>query len=93
MTSELDRTLNRILEWIREEAASPEIVIEADTNLLAGELLDSMGFIQLISFIEDEFDVCLDSGLLIPANFETPGRIAGLVRRHAAAGNEGGVPS
>ncbi len=84
MASKADRRLEQIVDWIREESGKTVTEIDVDTNLFTADLMDSMGFIQLVAFLEDEYDVLLDSGLLIPANFETPRRIAELVHRQLA---------
>lgn len=40
-----------------------------------------MDLLRLVSFLEETFDFTLDSDSLVRENFETPERIAALVRR------------
>ena len=57
--------------------------IDARSSLFELGLLDSLGFVQLITFIEREFDVRLDDDDLTRENFETLDAIAALVARRA----------
>lgn len=48
-------------------------------------LIDSAGFVMLVSFLEDRFGIILDGDDLVPENFDTVDRMAALVeRKHAA---------
>ena len=42
-----------------------------DESLLARGIIDSMGFIQLVQFIEKEFNIKVKDEEMIPENFET----------------------
>jgi acyl carrier protein len=68
-----------IIRWLttrQAEMNGAEIKINADTDLLAGGLLDSLDFLHLITFIEDEYSVQIPVELLAPENFATA-RVAG----------------
>jgi acyl carrier protein len=51
-----------------------------DTPLLAG-VIDSLGLMQLISFIEEEFDVAIDDAEVTASNFRTVGDIEKLIEQ------------
>jgi acyl carrier protein len=51
-----------------------------DTPLLAG-VIDSLGLMQLISFIEEEFDVAIDDSEVTASNFRTVADIERLVEQ------------
>jgi len=51
-----------------------------DTPLLAG-VIDSLGLMQLISFIEEEFDVAIDDAEVTASNFRTVGDIQRLIEQ------------
>jgi len=51
-----------------------------DTPLLAG-VIDSLGLMQLISFIEEEFDVAIDDAEVTASNFRTVGDIERLIEQ------------
>ncbi len=55
--------------------------LPADAKLLGKGLMDSMQMLQLIQFIEDEFEVAIEDTDLVMDNFETIGRIVTFVQR------------
>lgn len=69
----------KIIAWVvrrQAELTGEKIEINAETDLLAGGLLDSLDFLHLITFIEDEYKLRIPVNLLAPENFATP-RAAG----------------
>lgn len=71
---------NKIKEYIVETAyVSPEEVKDESLIFIEG-LLDSMGFIMLISFIEETFDVKAKDSELLEDNFESVNAIAQFVK-------------
>lgn len=57
--------------------------LNADSPLLTTGLLDSLGIVKLLSFIEDEFDAEIDDADFDPENFETLGSITKLISSQA----------
>lgn len=53
--------------------------VDDDYPLLEKQVVDSLGMITLISLLEDEFDVEIEDGDVVPGNFRTIRDIAGLV--------------
>jgi acyl carrier protein len=53
--------------------------VDKDYPLLENKVLDSLGMITLISLLEEEFDIKIDDGEVVPSNFRTIGDIARLV--------------
>jgi acyl carrier protein len=53
--------------------------VDESYPLLEKQVVDSLGMITLISLLEDEFDVEIDDGDVVPGNFRTIGQIAALV--------------
>ena len=49
--------------------------------LLESGILDSMGVLDLVSFVEQEFSIVVSDDELMPENFETIDRIAAFVER------------
>ena len=56
-----------------------------DTPLLAG-VIDSLGLMQLISFIEEEFEVAIDDAEVTATNFRTVGDIQRLIEQKVQVG-------
>ena len=53
--------------------------VDEDYPLLEKQVVDSLGMITLISLLEEEFDLKIDDGEVVPNNFRTIGQIARLV--------------
>ena len=56
-----------------------------DTPLLERGILDSLGILNLVSFIEDEWGVTVEDEELIPEHFGSISRIAQLIETKAPA--------
>lgn len=75
----------RIREFVVGEfAPDGDIDLDAGTNLLEEEVVDSLGIFTLISFIESEFAVSIETDEVTLENFETLSRIAKLVESKIA---------
>lgn len=46
-----------IQTWVRERRNDPSVVMTEETDLYKSGLLDSLGIIELIESLEDEFDL------------------------------------
>jgi acyl carrier protein len=57
-----------------------------DDTALLGSVMDSLGLMQLIAFLEEEFDVEIDDGDVTVNNFRTVGDIERLVTAKAEVG-------
>ena len=58
----------------------------ADDTALLGSVMDSLGLMQLIAFLEEEFEVEIDDGDVTVDNFRTVGDIERLVTAKAEVG-------
>ena len=83
--------MSEISDRIRDFIAS-ELMFEDssaslsdETPLLAG-VIDSLGLMQLISFIEDEFAVAIDDAEVTATNFRTVGDIQRLIEQKVQVG-------
>ena len=57
------------------------VEIADDASFIKGHILDSTGFIELILFIEESFDVKVDDAEMLPENFDSLLNIEGYVGR------------
>ena len=55
--------------------------VNNDTLIFAQGIMDSMGFISIIGFIEDNFSIAIADNELLEANFESINAIADFVIR------------
>ena len=59
-------------------------VVTDDTTLIGG-VMDSLGLMQLVAYIQDQFDVTFDEDEILPENFRTVATVELLVERKIAA--------
>jgi len=73
--------LEKIIDWVRsgKDELNQEIEITGDTELLRSGLIDSLDLLQLVAYIEEEFDLKLPPEALTPDNFSTPESVSTLV--------------
>lgn len=45
--------------------------LKPDDSLLDGNLMDSMGILEIVDFVESEFGITVDGEDLLPDNFQT----------------------
>jgi acyl carrier protein len=74
---------DRIRHFIEEELDLQGIGLEDDTPLLNG-ILDSLGLMQLVAFIEEEFELTLDFADVTIQHFRTLGDLEQLVDQKLA---------
>ncbi len=67
------RTVHVIERFIMDELVSQDgrRTIGPDESLFGIGALDSLGFLRLIAFIEEQIGVTVDDGEVIPDNFQT----------------------
>lgn len=61
--------MERLIELLQE--IKEDIDFENETALIDDELLDSFDILQLISAIDDEFEVSIPAAMIIPDNFNS----------------------
>jgi len=70
-----------IRQFIIETTYTPADKIKNDTLIFVQGIFDSMGFISLINFIEEKFDIRADDSELLEENFESINAISNFVKR------------
>jgi acyl carrier protein len=68
-----------IREYLTTELVSDAPAIADDTPLLKTELIDSMGVLTLVGFLEDEYGITIAADDVSAENFETLVSITALV--------------
>lgn len=78
----MNEVTDEIIEWVKENAAKDKrgMEINAGTSFLANNILDSLGFLGLVSFIEERFGVKIDEDDMLPEHFESAESVANLVK-------------
>lgn len=80
--------VSKVIDWTNKNCLKdkPDFVVTEDTPLLENNLMDSMDFLSLVTFLEEEHNIKIDTDDMTPDNFETPRAVAALVaKRHPAA--------
>ncbi len=74
-------TAAAIKDYIRREflGGSSEVELGDDRPLLRDEILDSLGVLMLVGFLEDHLGVAIDPEEVTVANFQTVASIVRLV--------------
>lgn len=80
-----DETRQRIKAFVEKQfplARTRQVAM--DYPLLENGIVDSMGVLDLVSFLEAEYHITIDDEDLVPEHFQTIGRLADFV--HAKLG-------
>jgi acyl carrier protein len=73
---------SRVRTFINEEILHGEDgVVATDQSPLLDGTLDSVGLMQLVAFLEEEFDIEIDDAEIVPEHFSSVTSIETLVRR------------
>ena len=75
------RFVTAMLGWLNDEIAPEGTVIEADTQLFATRLLDSLRVLELIAFTEQTIGATIPDSQIRMDNFQTVARIASVFLR------------
>lgn len=71
----------RIFEFINNNSHADINIVNAQTMLFQEGIFDSMGFILLIDFLEEEFGIIAGDNDLIEENFESITAIVNFIQR------------
>ena len=71
---------DRIRDFIKQEILfeNTDATLENDTPLLSG-IMDSLGLMQLVAYLEEEFDIEVDDADMTAEHFRTVSEIEALV--------------
>jgi len=72
-----------ISTYFRSEfsAALTGVKLNDDTELIESGIVDSLGIMKLLQYLEDSFSVRIADDELRPENFATPGTIVSLIEK------------
>jgi acyl carrier protein len=78
----MTETERSIVQFIAELASGETVAIDSDTRLIELGIVDSMGLVRLIQFVEQQFGVVIPDADVTPDLFETPAALAAYVAGH-----------
>ena len=74
----------RLLKMINAQVSlDPSVEIVADTDLLLTGLVDSLGVVQIVGWIEDELGIEVDPLDVVLENFQTVERMVAYIDRQS----------
>jgi acyl carrier protein len=81
-----------VRRFIRHQfSLGSQATLSDDTSLLQSGLIDSAGTLELIIFLESEFDISVNEQEVVPENLDTIDRIASFVERKRSASKQEGA--
>lgn len=83
----MDETTAKIKQFIVDEFM-PDVPVEDlddDFDLLTGGVVDSLGLLKVVAWLEDEFDIGVDDSELGPDSFRTVAAIKAYVDQARSA--------
>ncbi len=76
-TSSIEHRIHAFL--LEKFPLARKVGVDKDTALLERGILDSLGILDVVSFLETEFSMAINDDELVPENFQTPGALSGFV--------------
>ena len=70
-----------VREFISKELARELGTVENDDSLLEAGVIDSLGVLSLVSFIEQRYRIVVTEDEMMPENFDSIEAIAGFIAR------------
>jgi len=78
--NQTDENTARILEWVKQNfPLAQEQNVGLDDSLLNSGIIDSLGTLEVVQFLESEFEIILTDEEMLADHFETVNSIASLV--------------
>jgi acyl carrier protein len=76
-------TENQIRQYVNENLlfGDDRIHYENDSSFLQNGLIDSMGVMELVAFVQSAFDIHVDPMEITPDNFDTINKLAAYIAR------------
>jgi acyl carrier protein len=81
----LEDVIGAVRSFLRDNFMLDDAEIGDEDSFMAGHVLDSTGFIELITFVEERFGVEVADDEMLPENFDSLRNIAGYVERKRGA--------
>ena len=73
----------------RDVSLDTTVDIDVDTDLLLTDLVDSLGVVEIVAWLEDRLDVRIDPVDVVLENFQTVGRMVAFSERPTSTNGSG----
>lgn len=79
----MSNTVEVVLDWVSKNCLKdkPGLVLKPETSFLANNILDSLSFLHLVTFLGQQYSIEIDEDDMTPDNFESAESVAKLVER------------
>lgn len=77
----MDKIRQTILDFVEREYKLPENIDYDTFDFVEKGFVDSMGMVQFVTILEDEFDIEFSAEELLSSDFRTVGRLEKLIER------------
>jgi len=77
----IEQIKQKVKEFIKETSYISEEQISNDSLIFVEGIMDSMGFISIIDFLEESFSVTANDNELVESNFESIDAISNFIFR------------
>jgi acyl carrier protein len=77
----MSNTTAIVLDWVSKNCLKdkPGLILKPETSFLSNNILDSLSFLHLVTFLEEQFGVKVDEDDMSPDNFESATTVSALV--------------
>ena len=75
----------QLLEFISEDLVDDQNNVSKETELLLSGMVDSLGVLQIVGFLEAELDIAIDPGDVLLENFQSVAAIVAFVDSHRSS--------
>jgi acyl carrier protein len=80
-----DSTRDTIRRFIGDNLIVDGRVLADDESLIGGNLIDSMGVVDIVTFLEEQFGITVEDDEVDPDNFDSIDRIVAFLESKQAA--------
>lgn len=79
----MSNSVETVLDWVKANCLKdkPNFNLNEETSFLANNVLDSLSFLHLVTFLEQQYSIKVDEDDMSPDNFESARTVAMLVDR------------
>lgn len=81
----MDSIEERVRAFVRESFPVASGDLPADESLLGSGIIDSIGVLTLVTWLEQEFEIVIADEDVVPENLDTIGRIVAYVQGKTAS--------
>lgn len=83
----MSNTIEEVLDWVNKNCLKDKsgLMLKPETSFLANNVLDSLSFLHLVTFLEQQYSIKVSEDDMSPDNFESAQTVAALVERMRAA--------